>query len=96
MRVCGLLTGSEDVTRPKERGERDPGDGESLHSALLPIDDADGPIAPETGLSERLDRGDRGAAARHHVLDEVGRLAAFPETLQATLGAVLLGVLCGR
>ena len=83
MRVCGLLTRPEDVTCPKERRERDPSGGESLHSALLPIDHADGPIAPETGLPERLDRGDRGAAARDHVLDEADRLAGLPEALEA-------------
>jgi len=45
---------------PKQRPQPDRDAGESVHSALLTIDNADRHPAGQPGLAERLDRGDGG------------------------------------
>src|SRR5207244_3167045 len=77
---------------PKQGPQPHRDTGESVHSTLLTIDDADGRPAGQPGLTERLDRGNRSAARGDHVLDEADAFAVLEDALEAVCGAVVLGL----
>src|SRR5262245_36435589 len=77
----GHSSRTREVLHGEERPKPDRHAGERIHSALLPVDHADGRPALEPRLAERLDRGHRGAARRDHVLDEADPLPRLVDPL---------------
>src|SRR3954449_7970673 len=90
MRFCGGFSHLQELGRTKERPQADGVAGERVHSALLAVDDADRRSALQTGLAQRLDGLDGGAAGGDDVLDQADLLARLEDALEPLAGSVAL------
>src|SRR5436190_22567262 len=96
MRFCCAFWPLGDFGEPEERLEPHAESRESVGSALLAVDHADGVADPDPGLAERLDRLDRSPAGGDDVLDEAGQAAPLQGPPEPVHGAVRLPPLPGR
>ena len=75
MRFCGGFLAFQQVSCPEKGPQTHSVAGQSVGSALLPVDHTDGRTDDETGLAERRDRLDERPSRGHDVLDEAHELA---------------------
>src|SRR5436190_13779855 len=93
MRLSGTFWPLGDLGEPEERLQAHADARESVGSALLAVDHADGVADLDPGLAERLDRLDRSPAGGDDVLDEAGQLALLEGAFEPVPGAVRLRLL---
>src|SRR5262245_50522099 len=90
MRVCGTFCRLGDLIRDEQRAQTHATARERVGAALLSIDDTDGGSALETGVTNRVDGSESGAARGDNVLDETHELARRKRPFEPVRGAVLL------
>src|SRR6266545_409095 len=90
MRLCGGFLRFEQLSCTKQGHQSGSTAGESVHSAFLPIDDADGNSTLQTSLPERFQGFQGGSAGGDDVLDETYALARFVVAFEPLLRPVLL------
>src|SRR5579859_7340678 len=90
MRLLLAFCSACHVVRGEERPHPHRETRESVDSALLPVDHADGVSALQAGLAQRLDSLRCRASGGDDVLDQADAIALLERPFEAVVGAVAL------